>query len=157
MAQKNQYKLTDEQIDERIRTVLKKEKIQGAPRSGNPYWREEDVILRDRAIIKLLTKGYSINESADILQERWSICHLTAIRYINKARKRLADEAEKEMDRMRAESVERLQAILVDAIENRDRKAALSALDQLNRVYGLYSDKKEISVKDLPKSFKFGE
>ena len=53
--------------------------------------------------------------------------------------------------------LERLEDLLKEALESKDRKTALGALEMINKIHSLYTEKREIKLDTDNLVFKFGD
>lgn len=104
-------------------------------------WPDEDLIVRRQAILTLLRNGYSRSRIVEELTRRWEITETTAKTYIKDAILALGATNADFMDHVREVETERLEVMLEEAIKSGDRRTALSCLEMLNKIGGLYGGK----------------
>lgn len=128
-----------------------------ARRGGKGEWTEEEVQLRNSVVLDYIcTKGISRNETRKILMERWDVSDASARRYIKDAFEELVADYDEYTKYTREQHLQRLEDILEDSLAHNDRKSALSALDQMGKVTGIFVEKKDVKVStDEPISFNF--
>lgn len=148
--------LTPEEQDNIIKTRVKM-----CPKRGGKVqrgWTEDALMVRRQVIIDLIGQGLSHFRIQQELMARWEISQTCAWNYIQDAIKFMG-ESNKEYYKEKTElMISRLEAIAEDALLNGDRKNALSAYDQLNKLCGLYVQKVDANVKDnVTISFDFGK
>lgn len=137
----------DEIIDAIIVSKLKQ--IKG----GGTYqfqWREEELVLRNMAIYKLLRKGLSQQRVKEELMKRWGVAYKTADEYIKMAVEALADDDayRQDLEKMRSVMVEQLSDIVEKARERGDMALSLKAYQELNKINGLAVQKVEEKVEN---------
>lgn len=137
----------DEIIDSIIVSKLKQ--IKG----GGTYqyqWREEELVLRNMAIYKLLRKGLSQQRVKEELMKRWGVAYKTADEYIKMAVEALADDDayKEDLEKMRSVMVEQLSDIVEKARERGDMALSLKAYQELNKINGLAVQKVEEKVEN---------
>lgn len=118
-------------------------------------WDDDKRQLRREYIIELIGLGYSKAEATKYLQARFGISRQIAYDWYNDATASLIEEYKDSNASIREQQQERLQGIIRDAMEVGNSKIALQAMEQLNKLNGLYTEKKEI-VTDKPITFTFG-
>lgn len=105
----------------------------------------------------LLAKGVSQKQIRIQKSEEWQCTEQNVHYYIKKAMQAMQSSIEKKMDYVLAVQRERLEYILNGAIEKKDYASAQKIIDCMNRLYGLYTEKKQVQL-DVPTiQFKFGE
>ena len=125
-------------------------------RGGKGEWTEEEIMLRNSVVLDYLGKGVSRNETRKILMRRWDVSDASARRYIKDALEELVADYDEFSEYTREQHLQRLEEILEDAMAHSDRKSALSALDQMGKINGLFVDRKDVRVSgDEPISFEF--
>lgn len=139
--------LTDEEIDEKIVSCLTESK---RPNQYNYRWKDEDLALRNYAIWRLLYKqGKSRVDTMRNLVSRWGIHQSTAYEYIKIAENEVNATYDETIDEMRSKSLEKAQKLYDYAIEHGQTKVALSALDMINKLKGMYTENKTVTVNDI--------
>ena len=146
--------LPDEELDVVMRTAISE-----TPRNGGgngDAWTPERVMLRRKAVIDLIGKGYSNRKIKEDLMDRWC-CSETAVEtYLR--------DAWQYINKTNAESVAYTKDILLskfedvaqNALEAGDRKSALKAYEMIGKMTGQFTDNVEIKNK-TEISFGFGE
>lgn len=149
--------LTPEEVD-----VFMKEKIH---RSGDikeklsnkqREWTDAELAMRNQVILTMVAEGYSRTNISKELQARWEINKTTACRYIRQALDALIEDNEEFIKHARDIAISRLEGVMMEAKEHSDRKSFLSALDQYNKIHGLYTEKHEVK-EDVSITFDFGK
>ena len=108
-------------------------------------------------IIKRIRKGWSRAKLIDWSKEQWDLADSTASLYIKDAYDMLAESADAVIEKSRAIQIERLEDLLVDALNDKDRNNSLKAIDMLNKIYSLYVERKEVKLDNSTLKFSFGE
>lgn len=135
--------LTTEQID----NIIKAELFRVNPRNGvkikrcGMTWREEPLFLRRQEIMKLYGKGMTKMSIMNEIMNRWECKKTTAYVYLEDAIDYIVECYKGDADRMKDIIMHRLESLAEDALDNRDRKSALKAYDQMSKLAGLYEEK----------------
>lgn len=108
-------------------------------------------------IIKLITKGYSRSKLMDYIEDTWGVGNASASEYIKMAYEVLGEASDEVIENSRNIQLERLEDLLKDALEGNDRANSLKALDMINRLHGLYIEKKEVKLDTQKLRFSFGD
>lgn len=118
----------------------------------------EQKILNDKVaeIAKLLAMGKSQKQIRVELSEKYNCTEQVIHIQIKQAIKAMQSSIEKRLDYVIALQRERLENILYGAVEKKDFATAQKIIDTMNRLYGLYTDKKEIKIKENVIKFDFG-
>lgn len=125
---------------------------------GGPQKTPEEVIqLRRKAIIQRMRDGMSPVQIKYDIAEKWDVAYQTAYNYYRDAVEYLNADLKEDAARVRENQVERLYRIAEEALAQGDRKSALATYDQINKIYGLYSQKVELNNDTPLIEFKFGE
>lgn len=129
---------------------------------GNPKrfnaTKEEQAMVDDKVneVAILLAKGVSQKQIRVQKSEEWQCTEQNVHYYIKKAIKAMQCSIEKKLDYVLAVQRERLEYILNGAIEKRDFLAAQKIIDTMNKMYGLYEEKKNIKIDAPTIKFEFG-
>lgn len=124
-------------------------------RNIKSIWSDEALDARDTCIYKLLRKGYGRQGIVEVLSERWGCSKPTVDKYYKEALNNLKEDTEQVKNAARKIATERLNEAIIRALDKNRIEVALKAQDQLNKINGLYSEKKEVEITGL--EFKFGE
>lgn len=145
---------TPEEQDAIIKAKLAQQSINGS--KFNYRWSEDALMVRRQVIIDLLGQGLSHFRIQQELMSRWGVCKTTTFNYIKDAIEYMA-ESSKEFYKEKTDlMVSRLEAIAEDALAHGDRKSALTAYEQINKITGLYINKIDADVKgDVEITFDF--
>lgn len=140
--------LTDEEIDKKICKCIKDAKSEKC--NYNYRWSDEDMALRNYCIWKLLYRsGKSRVDTMRNLVSRWGIHQSTAYDYIKIAENEVNATYDETIEEMRSKSLEKAQKLYDYAIEHGQTKVALSALDMINKLKGMYTENKTVTVNDI--------
>lgn len=82
------------------------------------------------------------------LAERWDCTQKQVEVYIADARKALLKTSQENIEEYRTKMIEKLERLAEEAEANGDRKSALAAYDQINKLNGAYTTKIEADVKE---------
>lgn len=108
-------------------------------------------------VIKMITKGWSRTSIIEHIQELWDIKRATASEYVKMAYEVLGEASDEVVENSRNIQLERLEDILKAALESGDKANSLKALDMINRLHGLYIEKKEVKLDTQKLRFSFGD
>lgn len=113
--------------------------------------------FRIAEVIKLITKGYSRSKLKDWIEETWEVGDASADEYIRMAYAVLGEASDEVIENSRNIQLERLEDLLRGALESGDKASSLKALDMINRLHGLYIEKKEVKLDTQKLKFSFGD
>lgn len=151
---------TPEMIDAIIKSRLAQFSTKGGCQKNSLVkWTEEEIELRDAVIIDYITtNGLSRERTAQQISNRWDISMVTARKYVTEAVKHFCDNVVDESEAVRKKLFEeKLHAIYEDAITAKDRQSSLKAIDILNKMNGMYTDKSDVNLSvDGKITFDFG-
>lgn len=145
--------MTDEEVDAIILPVIEacKERNQ---KNGKIRWTEPLLNLRNSVIFDLMFKrGYSKAKTIQTLQARWQIAMQKCYDYINAAMDALKQTYQDDIEDVRKKQLEKLQQLYDDALAHNKHKEAIQALDQINKLKGLYEEKQTITVNEIKFDF----
>jgi uncharacterized protein YqgQ len=104
----------------------------------------------------MLAKGVSQKQIKIECSEQWK-CTEQAVNYlIKKALKSLQNSIDKRIDIIFSLQRERMELLLNGAIEKKDYLSAQKIIDSMNKMYGLYTEKKEVKLDAPVIKFDFG-
>ena len=149
----NYSNMTDEEVDAVILPVIEdcKNKVQ---KKGNIRWTEPLLALRNSVIFDLMFKrGYSKAKTIQTLQARWQIAMQKCYDYINAAMDALKQTYQDDLEDVRKKQLEKLQQLYDDALSHNKHKEAIQALDQINKLKGLYEEKQTITLQEVKFDF----
>jgi hypothetical protein len=120
--------------------------------------KEEKEIVNNKVyeIAQMLSKGISRSTIRREKSQEWGCCEQNIQYYINKALKAMHSSIEKKMEYVLGLQRERLEMVLNGAIEKKDFATAQKVIDTMNKLYGLYEDKKKVSIDTGTIKFDFG-
>lgn len=149
-----------DEIDAVIKSRLAQFSTKGGCQKNNLVkWTESEIELRDAVIIDYITtNGLSREKTAQQISSRWDISMVTARKYVTEAIKHFCDNVVEESEAVRKKLFEeKLQSIYEDAVTAKDRQSSLRAIDILNRMNGMYTDKSDVNLSvDGKITFEFG-
>lgn len=151
---------TPEMIDAIIKSRLAQFSTKGGTQKNSLVkWTEEELELRDAVVMDYLTvNGLSRERTAQQLADRWDVSMQSARNYVRDAITRFAKNYV-EIDEATRKKIleEKLQSIYEDAVSAKDRQSSLRAIDILNKMNGMYTDKSDVNVNvDGKITFDFG-
>lgn len=124
------------------------------PKSANPT---TETKTRIRQILDRIRKNWQKDEIVEWVKSEYGVSEITACRYYHDAQKILQDNLPDPelVDKIRNEQIARVTALARKAAENDDTKNALKALDMLNKIAGLYTEKQEVNITSDTIKFEF--
>lgn len=124
------------------------------PKSANPT---TETKTRIRQILDKIRKNWQKDEIIDWVRNEYGISELTACKYYHDAQKILQDNLPDPelVDKIRNEQIARVTALARKADEKGDTKNALKALDMLNKIAGLYTERQEVNITSDTIRFEF--
>ena len=133
--------------------------INSYPRKGGNdtrgSWKDEVLEARNMLVINKVRNGFSRQRIKEYIMQNWGVSHFAADKYYKEAIESLEIESDAVKNAARKIAVERLNDIITRARERGNTDSELKALEQLNKINGLYSEKKEVEITGL--QFDFGE
>jgi len=149
-----------EKVDAIIKSRLAQFSTKGGTQKNSLVkWTEAELELRDAVIMDYLTvNGLSRERTAQQIADRWDVSMQSARNYVKDAITRFAKNYV-EIDEATRKKLfeERLQSIYEDAVSAKDRQSSLRAIDILNKMNGMYTDKSDVNVNvDGKITFEFG-
>jgi hypothetical protein len=121
----------------------------------DPKFKEQETIDIMEAIKDAFLDGYSKNYIAKLLVDEMGFKALNAHALTGKVFTQIVNDKEKREEHMKEKNIARLERVYARAVDSGDLKNALSALDQLNKLTGLYKNKLELSTDEF--EFHIGE
>lgn len=115
----------------------------------DPKYKEQETIDIMEAIKDAFLDGYSKNYIAKLLVDEMGFKALNAHALTGKVFTQIVNDKEKREEHMKEKNIARLERVYARAVDSGDYKNALSALDQLNKLTGLYREKIELSTNDF--------
>lgn len=145
--------MTDEEVDAVLIPVIEDCKAK-KQKNGKITWTEPLLALRNSVIFDLMYKrGYSKRKTIDTLRARWQISEQRCYIYINEATEALVATYTDDVETVRKKQLEKLQQLYDDCMEHNKQKEALMALEQINKLKGLYEEKQTITVNEIKFEF----
>ena len=149
-----------EKVDAIIKSRLAQFSTKGGTQKNSLVkWTEAELELRDAVIMDYLTvNGLSRERTAQQIADRWDVTMQSARNYVRDAITRIAKNYV-EIDEATRKKLfeEKLQSIYEDAVSAKDRQSSLRAIDILNKMNGMYTDKSDVNVNvDGKITFEFG-
>jgi len=138
-----------EKIDAIINTRLKQFPAKGGTvPSKQVGWTEEEYEMMDAVIWDyMMNKGYSREDTAQAIQNRWDITISTARKYITDSIKRFYNNfPEETLEERRKKFIQRCEAIFKDAITDNQKQTAIKALEQIGKASGIFQEQKDINL-----------
>lgn len=114
----------------------------------DPSLKEQATIDIMEAIKDAFLDGYSKNYIAKLLVDEMGFKALNAHALTGKVFTQIVNDKEKRETGMKQKNIARLERVYAKAIDNNDLKNAISALDQLNKLTGLYREKIELTTNE---------
>ncbi len=129
----------------------------GVKHHTKPRWSDDDLILRNQLIIYWLTsEGLSRIEVVQKLMSVFSISRSNAFLWSGEALKSLNDGFDEYRDMARQMQIEKIEKLIKECKGLGKYKEAAMLNEQLNKIYGLYTENKKVEVKsEEPIRFKF--
>lgn len=112
---------------------------------------------RIRQILDKIRKNWQKDEIIEWARSEYGISERMVIRYYHDAQKILQDNLPDPVlvDKIRNEQIARITSLARKAEEKGDTKNVLRALDMLNKIAGLYTEKQEVKVTSDTIRFEF--
>ena len=147
------YKLmSPDEIDSMIRQKVEDIRKMG----GGIKWQDYEVKYRNEVILGYLGQGLSKRRIVEECADRWGVSLKTMYKWVKTALESLTEDNEEFKQKIMDIQFERLSFISEAAVQDGDYTTALKAYDQLHKLMGLYSEKKELEVKNDIIKFDFG-
>lgn len=144
--------MTEEQAIAYLKERIEEHKNNVGPKKP---WKEEELLIRHQLIISWLGQGIPTMELARMMMNIWGIGDTTAFKYLQETMKYLTESTEEYKENMRAVQVAKLER-LIEECRLCGKYMELSKLqDQLNKLLGLYQDKKMEVVTEGPIKISF--
>jgi len=145
--------MSEEDVDKIIIPVIEACKARNQ-KNGRVRWTEPLLALRNSVLFDLMYKqGLSKAQTVEVLQARWQIGMQKCYDYINAANDALEQNYQDDIERVRKKQLEKLQRVYNDALKKNKHKEAIQALDQMNKLKGLYEEKATIQIQDITFDF----
>lgn len=138
--------LTPEEQDNIIKRIIKSTHARGG--TQKKAWTDYAINIRRQVILDLLGQGLSYPRIEQELMARWECGHTSVCTYYKDAVNYLSEGSEEYKEHIKEIMVHKLESLAEDALAHNDRKSALSAYEQINKLNNLYVNKVEADVKD---------
>lgn len=148
--------LDDTGVDALILSKLRNMPKKGGRKVYGQTWTPLELTYRRQAIYKMMNAGYSKFECVCEIQKRWEVTDNTALEYYKDALESLAQTNEEVIEHIRDIQTQRLEKMYKECLEEGNRKEALKALEQLNKIGGIYKEKVEADITG-EMTFDFGD
>lgn len=115
----------------------------------DPKFKEQETIDIMEAIKDAFLDGYSKNYIAKLLVDEMGFKSLNAHALTGKVFTQIVNDKEKREEHMKEKNIARLERVYARAVDSGDLKNALSAIETLNKICGLYKNKVELSTDEF--------
>lgn len=141
--------ISPEDADKLIKAKIATFAVKDGKTSSSIKWNEGEIQLRSSVILEYICKqGLSTAETVKQISDRWNVSTNTATRYVKEAVSNLTRDYDEYIDDIRKVHLERLDSLLLTALEDHREDLALKILDQMAKVNGLYEQKLNIDSKN---------
>lgn len=125
--------------------------------TGNHSWTNAELELRDGIIWEYITINCMSRENTSKqIAARWDISLPTARKYVAQAIEHLAKNYDETEEQARQEMIDKATTIVEKCMEEERFSEAQKAMDMINKLKGLYTDKKDVKVEgDIEITFDF--
>lgn len=148
--------LTEDEMNNIIKGEIDAIKTKSKNTAYNNKWTPEIEQLRHLVIIREMGKGKSRIEICKYIQSKWGVNEKTANNYISYCYKEIQKLNEEDKPYYKDLLMNKVESLIADAIENKDRKTAMKGYEYLGKLAGVYEEK--VNVKDeMTITFKFGD
>lgn len=138
--------LKPEEVDALILAKLASMPVKGGKATNKAYWTETELKYRHQVIIEYICQGLSNRRVKEEIMRRWKVTERSAQKYVSEALESLTQDNEEFIAKAREMQLERLNALMESLLERGDSSNAIKVLDQINKINGLYSEKKELDI-----------
>lgn len=115
----------------------------------DPKFKEQASLDIMEAIKDAFLDGYSKNYIAKLLVDEMGFKALNAHALTGKVFTMIVNDKEKREEHMKEKNIARLERVYARAVDNNDLKNAISAIETLNKICGLYKNKVELSTDEF--------
>lgn len=95
--------------------------------------------------LSLLRMGYDYDYITERLKEEYEYTDNSAKKVIDKNKRKLKESVEKKIEKMANENINRIEAIIDECYQQKRYTDALKAIDVLNKMGGLYTQKIDLN------------
>lgn len=121
----------------------------------DPKLSEQATLDIMEAIKDAFLDGYTKNYIAKLLVDEMGFKALNAHALTGKVFTQIVNDKEKREEHMKEKNIARLERVYARAVDNNDLKNAISAIETLNKICGLYKNKVELSTDEF--EFRIGD
>ena len=152
MAKKQRPPFSNGMTEEEVITYLKQQKPDYTDENGVRHkvkwkWSDDDLDLRNQLIIYWITKdGLSRMEVVNMIMQVFGIARSNAFDWSKMAIASLNEGFEEYRDLARQTQIERIEKLIKECKGMGKYKEAAMLNEQLNKIYGLYTDTKKVEV-----------
>lgn len=115
----------------------------------DPKFKEQETIDIMEAIKDAFLDGYTKNYIAKLLVDEMGFKALNAHALTGKVFTMIVNDKEKREEHMKEKNIARLERVYARAVDSGDLKNAISAIETLNKICGLYKNKVELSTDEF--------
>ena len=110
-------------------------------------WSPEDLLIRHQLILKWLGEGTPRIDVARNIMNVWNVCDSNARQYVTDALKYLTEATDDYRDYVRQTQVSKIEKMIEACKTAGKMKEAAMFQEQLNKIYGIYTENKKVEVK----------
>ena len=114
------------------------------PKVGKITWRPEEKEARNRLVYTLYVRGYSTIKIAHFIMDTFGISYKQAYVWIRDAKKDAIPDDSEYREKALQIQLERLN----DIVENGTERGKIAAMEQINKLLGLYKEKVEVETEN---------
>lgn len=116
---------------------------------------KEETKRRQKEILDRIRTGESRSKTLQYLKDTYNLKDRQATRLYHDSLEILQASTNINIDEIRSQYIERIEALFESSVAKGDINSALKAQEMLNKMNGLYTDKQEITLKNEVIKFKF--
>lgn len=126
-------------------------KGESGEKSGTPLskvkWTEDEIDLRNMVIIDYIRQGLSRKRVVEEICNRWNVATKAGLKFYSEALKYLSEiNKADDLEDIKNRQIERLEGVVESALDRGNYQDATRALDLVNKLNGLYTEKANITV-----------
>lgn len=114
------------------------------PPKGKIMWKPFEKEARDRLVYTLFVRGYSPVKIVNFITDTFKINRNSAYEWLRDAKKDAIPDDDEYREKALQIQLERLN----DIVENGTEKGKIAALEQINKLLGLYKEKVEVETEN---------
>ena len=142
--------------EEELVTLLVSRRDADTAQYPNTKWKGDDKVLRHQLLLYWLTRGMSKAGVVRKCSNLFGVSEAAGWTWVKEAIQYLNARADEFRDYVRDEQIGKLEELVNTCVTSGKMREAMMGMEQLNKIYGLYSESKEIKVKtDEPIKFEF--